>query len=159
MNKDSQGLARTIVLSNPAATTALGDEIAAALVRGAAVALKGDLGAGKTTLARAILRALGVRESVPSPTFTLVQTYETKRFPVRHYDFYRIESEREIEELGLDDALTEGAALIEWPERAGALLPKNALHVGLAIVNGDERRATLTGSADWAAGIGRNLGR
>src|SRR5579864_5863556 len=118
MNEDSQGLGRTIMLSDLAATTALGEDIAAALVRGAAVALEGDLGAGKTTLARAILRALGVCETVPSPTFTLVQTYETERFPVRHYDFYRIESEREIEELALDDALAEGVALIEWPERA-----------------------------------------
>jgi hypothetical protein len=92
---------------------------------------------------------------VPSPTFTLVQTYETKRFPVRHYDFYRIESEREIEELGLDDALAEGAALIEWPERAHALLPKNTLHVALSIVNGEERHATLSGSTDWAARLGR----
>ncbi len=157
MNKDSQGLGRTIVLADLAATAALGKEIAAALVRGAAVALEGDLGAGKTTLARAILTALGVRENVPSPTFTLVQTYETKRFPVRHYDFYRIESEREIEELGLDDALVEGAALIEWPERAGAFLPDNALHVALVSSDGKERRATLSGSADWAAGIGRAL--
>jgi tRNA threonylcarbamoyl adenosine modification protein YjeE len=157
MNKDSQGLGLTIVLGNLAATAALGEQIAAGLTRGAAVALKGDLGAGKTTLARAILRALGVRESVPSPTFTLVQTYETKRFPVHHYDFYRIENEREIEQLGLDDALAEGAALIEWPERAGALLPGNTLHVALAIVSGNERRATLSGSADWAAHIGRTL--
>src|SRR5215472_1504095 len=150
MSKGSQGLGRIVVLSDLAATAALGQDIAASLVRGAVVALEGDLGAGKTTLARAILGALGVRESVPSPTFTLVQTYETKCFPVRHYDFYRIESEREIEELGLDDALAEGVALIEWPERAGSLLPKNALHVALAIVNGNERRATLSGSADWA---------
>lgn len=158
MNEDSQGLGLTIVLSDLAATTALGERIAAALVRGAAVALEGDLGAGKTTLARAILRALGVRETVPSPTFTLVQTYETDRFPVRHYDFYRIENEREIEELDLDDALAEGAALIEWPERAGALLPENALRVALAVVSGDERRATLSGSAGWAARLGRDLG-
>ena len=157
MNKDSQGLGRTIVLSNLAATTELGEKIAAALVRGAAVALEGDLGAGKTTLARAILRALGVRETVPSPTFTLVQTYETDRFPVRHYDFYRIESEQEIDELGLDDALAEGAALVEWPERAGSRLPRNSLRVALTIVNGNERHATLRGSADWAAGIGRTL--
>jgi len=157
MSKDSQGFGRTVALSDLAATTALGEEIAAVLVPGAAVGLEGDLGAGKTTLARAILRALEVRESVPSPTFTLVQTYETKRFPVRHYDFYRIESEREIEELGLDDALAEGAALIEWPERAGALLPRNTLRVALTVVNGNERHATLRGSADWAASIGRRL--
>jgi tRNA threonylcarbamoyl adenosine modification protein YjeE len=157
MSEDSQGLGRTIVLRDLAATTALGEQIAARLTVGAVVGLEGDLGAGKTTLARTILRALGVRESVPSPTFTLVQTYATKRFPVHHYDFFRIENEGEIEQLGLDDALAEGAALIEWPERAGALLPRNTLHVALTIVTGNERRATLSGSNDWAAQIGRAM--
>jgi tRNA threonylcarbamoyl adenosine modification protein YjeE len=154
MVKVSQGLGRTIELADLAATSALGGEIAASLARGSVVALEGDLGAGKTTLARAILRALGVREAVPSPTFTLVQTYETDRFPVRHYDFYRIERAGEIEELGLDEALAEGAALIEWPERAGEFLPDDALHVALSIRDGDTRRATLTGPANWASRIG-----
>ena len=157
MSKDSQGFGRMVALWDLAATTALGAEVAAVLARGDAVALEGDLGAGKTTLARAILKALGVRESVPSPTFTLVQTYETERFPVRHYDFYRIEREQEIDELGLDDALAEGAVLIEWPERAGTLLPHDALHVALEIVGSDERRAVLSGPAHWAKRIGRPL--
>jgi len=137
-----------------AATGRLGARIAASLRRGGTVALEGDLGAGKTTLARAILQSLGVKESVPSPTFTLVQVYETKQFPVRHYDFYRIERPTEIEELGLDEALTEGAALIEWPERAGSLLPDDALHVALSIRDDNTRRAILSGPPEWLARIG-----
>jgi tRNA threonylcarbamoyl adenosine modification protein YjeE len=142
------------MLTDVAATERLGAGVAASLSRGSLVALEGDLGAGKTTLARAILRAFGVKETVPSPTFTLVQVYETEQFPVRHYDFYRIESPAEIEELGLDEALAEGAALIEWPERAGRLLPDDALHIALSIRDGNTRRATVSGPAEWIARIG-----
>ena len=113
-------------LPDLAATAALGARIAAGLRPGDAVALWGDLGAGKTTLARAILRALGVTEDVPSPTFTLVQTYETPRLRVGHYDLYRLKSAREMEELGFDDALDDGAVLVEWPERAPEALPPEA---------------------------------
>src|SRR6185295_12644825 len=123
--------------------------IAGALRPGDAVALKGDLGTGKTTLARAILRALGVRENVPSPTFTLVQSYDTAQLCVRHFDLYRIEKPSEMDELGLDEALDEGAALIEWPERAGARLPHDALHVALTL-NQTGRMARLGGSLRWA---------
>jgi tRNA threonylcarbamoyl adenosine modification protein YjeE len=129
------------------ATTRLGSGIAAGLKPGDAVALWGDLGAGKTTLARAILRALGVRDEVPSPTFTLVQNYET-RPRVAHFDLYRLKSAREMEELGFDDALAEGAVLVEWPERAPEALPPEALHVRLKQENG-ARSARLTGPARW----------
>ncbi|HEU0095401.1 MAG TPA: tRNA (adenosine(37)-N6)-threonylcarbamoyltransferase complex ATPase subunit type 1 TsaE, partial [Rhizomicrobium sp.] len=111
------------------ATAHLGAAIAAGLRMGDVVALWGDLGAGKTTLARAILRALGVTEDVPSPTFTLVQSYDTSRFAVAHYDLYRLKSAREIRELGFDEALEDGVALVEWPERAPEALPPDALHV------------------------------
>src|ERR1700744_1193506 len=103
----------TVGLPDLAATMALGARIAAALKAGDTVTLAGDLGAGKTTLARAILRALGVDESVPSPTFTLVQTYRAGGMSVSHYDLYRLKHIREMEELGFDDALAQGAVLVE----------------------------------------------
>lgn len=138
-------------LPDVAATSALGRRIAQEIKRGDCVAMEGDLGAGKTTLARAILNALGVRETVPSPTFTLVQTYETDRLPVRHYDFYRIENAREIEELGFDEALNEGAALVEWPEHAPEVLPVDTtLHVRLEPLGSTERRAVASGPDRWA---------
>ena len=147
MNIKKAGISGTIRLSGAAATEALGARIAASLAPGDAVALEGDLGAGKTTLARAILKALGVEGAVPSPTFTLVQCYETDKFPVRHYDLYRIERAEELEELGLDEALEEGAVLIEWPERAR--MPDDTLHVKLAIES-EGRVAEICGPARWA---------
>jgi tRNA threonylcarbamoyl adenosine modification protein YjeE len=147
-----------ILLKSPAETAGLGARIAAALEPGDAVALKGDLGAGKTTLARAILAALGLSEAVPSPTFTLVQRYETPGLTIAHFDLYRVEREAEIEELGLDDALVEGAALIEWPEHAGSRLPQDALHVQLIAVDETSRRAILSGSTRWSKALGPELG-
>ena len=129
------------------ATARLGAGIAHSLKAGDAVALWGDLGAGKTTLARAILRGLGVTEDVPSPTFTLVQNYDTSP-RIAHYDLYRLKHSREMEELGFDDALADGAVLVEWPERAPESLPLDALHVRLKLQDG-ARRAALTGPARW----------
>jgi tRNA threonylcarbamoyladenosine biosynthesis protein TsaE len=149
MNNQSEGFHYATRLDGLAATAAFGGRIAAGLGAGDAVALHGDLGAGKTALARAILRALGVREDVPSPTFTLVQSYETPRLAVRHFDLYRLKSPAEIRELGLDEALEDGAALIEWPENAANALPEDALHVHLA-GEGDIRFVTVTGPERWA---------
>src|ERR1700712_2841145 len=115
------------------ATTRLGKAIAGGLGVGDAVALWGDLGAGKTTLARAILHGLGVTEDVPSPTFTIVQRYETPSLVVNHYDLYRLKAAREMAELGFDEALDEGAVLVEGPERAPEALPVDALHVRLSL--------------------------
>jgi tRNA threonylcarbamoyl adenosine modification protein YjeE len=134
-------------LPDLAATARLGAGIAGDLKPGDAVALWGDLGAGKTTLARAILRALGVTDDVPSPTFTLVQNYETSP-RIAHFDLYRLKSAREMEELGFADALADGAVLVEWPERAPEALPPEALHVRLKQENG-ARSARLTGPARW----------
>jgi len=139
----------TFELETLAATEALASHIAAGLEPGEAVALAGDLGAGKTALARAILRALGISETVPSPTFTLVQEYETARFPVYHYDLYRIENVSELAELALEDAMAEGVALIEWPERMDGL-PDSTLRIRLEIVGEGARRAELSGPARWA---------
>lgn len=147
-DQENQRFSRRVALPDPAATERLGARIAAGLRIGDAVALEGDLGAGKTTLARAILRHLGVNDAVPSPSFTLVQFYQTPRFPVRHYDLYRLRNESEMEELGLDEALDEGAALIEWPQRAAAFLPHDTLTVHLEMDTA-ARSATLRGPLRW----------
>ncbi|MCP5410675.1 MAG: tRNA (adenosine(37)-N6)-threonylcarbamoyltransferase complex ATPase subunit type 1 TsaE [Alphaproteobacteria bacterium] len=139
--------ART-ALPDLAATGALGQAVAAGLKRGDAVALWGDLGVGKTTLARAILRALGVTGEVPSPTFTIVQSYETPALLVSHYDLYRLKSPREMAELGFEDALDQGAVLVEWPERAPEALPPDTLHIRLTLNDG-ARIARFTGPAHW----------
>jgi tRNA threonylcarbamoyl adenosine modification protein YjeE len=146
---NSAGIVRArIALPALAQTHALGAAIARRLQRGDAVALWGDLGAGKTTLARAILMALGVTGEVPSPTFTIVQSYETAKLLVSHYDLYRLKSAREMDELGLDDALDQGAVLVEWPVRAPEALPPDTLHVRLSL-DGDMRSARITGPARW----------
>jgi tRNA threonylcarbamoyl adenosine modification protein YjeE len=135
---------KQITLPDLDATARLGADIAHGLNVGDCVALWGDLGAGKTTLARAILRGLGVTEDVPSPTFTIVQRYETPRLIVNHYDLYRLKSAREMTELGFDETLEDGAALVEWPERAPEALPPDTLHVRLSF-DGNVRLAKLTG--------------
>ena len=130
-------------LADAAATMALGARLAAAAAPGDVIALWGGLGAGKTTLARGFLRALGFAEEVPSPTFTLVQSYELANLMVWHFDLYRLVRPQEAWELGLEEALESGVALIEWPERLGALLPTDRLDVTLAETDGDRRSATI----------------
>ena len=147
MAKNDETFRKELPLPDLDATARLGAGIAGSLMAGDAVALWGDLGAGKTTLARAILRALGVTDEVPSPTFTLVQSYETEP-RIAHFDLYRLKTAREMEELGFDDALAEGAVLVEWPERAPEALPPDALHVRLKHEAG-ARSARLTGPARW----------
>jgi hypothetical protein len=148
MAEISETFRKAFALPDLDATDRLGHGIATGLRAGDAVALWGDLGAGKTTLARAILRQLGVTEDVPSPTFTIVQSYETPCLPVSHYDLYRVKQPREMQELGFDDALDHGAVLVEWPERAPEVLPPDALHVRLGLQDG-ARTAKLTGPARW----------
>jgi tRNA threonylcarbamoyl adenosine modification protein YjeE len=139
----------TLDLPDEGATAALAEYIATCLEKGDVVALRGDLGAGKTTFARALIRALAgdVRLEVPSPTFTLVQTYQTPRLSVAHVDLYRIGDAREIEDAGLLDASTD-VVVIEWPERASGLLPPGHLEVALEIA-GSGRRARLSGGPSW----------
>ena len=139
-----------VMLKDEAATHALGARIAKGLRAGDAVALSGELGAGKTTLARGILRALGVEERVPSPTFTLVQAYETPQLSVSHFDLYRVEDVSELSEIGLEHALDEGAALIEWPEHGlPGRLAQDALTIALDTIGPTARRARIAGPSRW----------
>ena len=147
----------TLALPDEAATQALGRALAAALQPGEAVCLSGPLGAGKSTLARALVRALTTPdEEVPSPTFTLVQFYEGTRLNVAHFDLYRLSSPDEAYEIGLDEALNEGAAVIEWPERLAGRLPRDRLDIVIALSDMDAgREARLTPHGAWK---GRDLG-
>jgi tRNA threonylcarbamoyl adenosine modification protein YjeE len=149
------GFETTVTLSDETATAALGVRIAQGLAPGDAVLLKGELGAGKTTLARAILRALGVEGHVPSPTFTLVQAYQAGDLALFHFDLYRIGNPRGLLELGLEDALEDGVALVEWPERGfPSRLAQDALIVTLAQKGVSEREARISGPARWQRFIG-----
>ena len=131
------------------AMVVLGARIAEQVRPGDVIALKGTLGAGKTTLARAIIANLGHEGEVPSPTFTIIETYEDTRIPVVHADFYRLENPDEAQEIGLDD-YRDGAALIaEWPDKAGGFTHEsNCLAITLEIV-GQGRRAIVEGGKGW----------
>jgi tRNA threonylcarbamoyladenosine biosynthesis protein TsaE len=146
--------ARSIVLTDAAATAGLGAAVAARLEAGETVLLYGPLGMGKSTLARGLIRALTrPDEDVPSPTFTLVQFYDS-RPPVAHFDLYRLTRPGEAAEIGLDEALEDGCAVIEWPERLGddptAWLGPDVLTVALA-EQGEGRVATVSGAGAWEA--------
>lgn len=121
--------------------------LGAQLCVGDTVLLEGDIGAGKTFLARALIQSLQtVPEDVPSPTYTLVQTYDTPAGEIWHSDLYRIGSTDEIEELGLIDAFQTGICLIEWPDRLGQLAPETALTIVLSAddIDPDQRHAQVT---------------
>ena len=133
----------TVFLADEAATQDLGRKLAIALHPGDALCLTGPLGAGKSTLARALIRALTTPdEEVPSPTFTLVQFYETAAFPLAHFDLYRLSDPDEAYEIGLDEAMEDGVALIEWPQRLEGRLPPTRLDIDIAL-DGDARRAVI----------------
>ena len=142
----------TFQLTNAEATTRLGQVIAPLLTAGDSVLLYGLLGMGKSTLARGLIRALTTPdEDVPSPTFTLVQFYDSEP-PVAHFDLYRLTRPEEAFEIGLDEALDEGCAVIEWPERLGEA-PERFLgpdRLTLIIAeDGDGRLATVSGAGRW----------
>lgn len=139
------------MLGSPQATETLGRQIAALLRPGDVVALFGDLGAGKTTLSRGILRGLGHEGDVASPTFPIVQPYEELAPPVWHVDLYRIESPDELAELALDEALADGALLIEWPERLGEALWPHALRLHLTGAGEGARALTALVPPAWEA--------
>ena len=152
-------------LPDPAATERLAAIIAGQVRPGDAILLSGDLGAGKTHFARAFINALtSAPEEVPSPTFTLVQTYDAavKGAPVEiwHFDLYRLKSPDETLELGIEEAFAEGVSLVEWPDRLGSLKPREHLELRLAITGAGARKATLLPTSAWrerSAAIGKNF--
>lgn len=143
-------------LPDLAATEAFAARLAAVLRPGDVVALEGPLGAGKSALARAAIRSLaGAEIEVPSPTFNIVQTYETPAGEVWHVDLYRLGDPSELDELGLDEAFEHAIVLVEWPGLLGSSLPRDALTIRLEGGDtGDSRRAILNGGGDWRARLG-----
>ncbi|OHV25487.1 tRNA (adenosine(37)-N6)-threonylcarbamoyltransferase complex ATPase subunit type 1 TsaE [Rhizobium sp. RMa-01] len=147
----------SVLLKDEAATIRFGEDLALALKAGDCLALSGDLGAGKSSLARAILRAIADDErlEVPSPTFTLVQSYDL-RLPVSHFDLYRLGHPDELTELGFDEALENGICLVEWPEMAEGELPAERIALRLDH-EGSGRRATIKAAGAQALRIHRVL--
>ena len=153
----SETASLTIRLADEAATIRLGEDLALALKPGDCLALSGDLGAGKSTLARAFVRAMAgdAELEVPSPTFTLVQSYDL-RIPVAHFDFYRMGDASEIVELGFDEALATGICLVEWPEMAANELPVSRIRLTLTH-QGEGRLAVIEAASPQRERIERTL--
>lgn len=129
---------------------ALARDLGALLQKGDCLALMGDLGAGKSTFARALIMALTGAVDVPSPTFTLAQYYKSEKGPLTHFDLYRLKIPDDVFELGWEEAL-QGMVLVEWPERIGSLLPKEALAIALDFPQHQgSRQITLKGNSVWA---------
>jgi tRNA threonylcarbamoyl adenosine modification protein YjeE len=150
----NEARAWVVDLPDESATAGLAARLAVHARRGDVIGLQGPLGSGKTSFARAFIRAYGgSAEEVPSPTFTLVEIYAFAGRPsVWHFDLYRLESSEEAWELGLEEAWSEGVSLIEWPERLGALL--SAEHLLLALAEGarpSARVARLSATPGWAS--------
>jgi tRNA threonylcarbamoyladenosine biosynthesis protein TsaE len=146
--------ALSLELASESATAALAARVARLAAAGDVIALRGELGSGKTTFARGFIRARGrLDEEVPSPTFTLVEVYEFPDGapPVWHFDLYRLDKSEDAYELGFEEALGAAILLIEWPERLGPLLPRERLDVALAAgASTDRRRVQLRASPAWA---------
>ena len=137
-----------MILDDEAATIAAGEKLAKVVRPGDVVTLSGDLGAGKTTLVRGLLRALGHEGEVPSPSFAIIQPYEELQPPVWHADLYRLEHSSELAELGLD-SLDDSVLIVEWPELAGDNAWPNALRLTLEITGPKRRRLTARVPAAW----------
>ena len=138
-----------MILTDPAATEAAGAALAALLRPGDIVTLDGALGAGKTTLVRGLLAALGHGGEVPSPTFAIVQPYDDLPLPLWHADLYRLQDPSELDELGLDTVLDDGALVVEWPDRAGPGAFASALALSLEEQPDGARRLTARVPAAW----------
>ena len=143
----------TLELKDESATASLAQVLARQALTGDVYALFGDLGAGKTSFARAFINALpGETEDVPSPSFTLVQTYRRGPLEVWHVDLYRLSGPEETLELGLEEALAKAVTLIEWPERLGAWLPETRLDLTFDYApdrSEARRRVTVTPQGSW----------
>ncbi|TKZ19337.1 tRNA (adenosine(37)-N6)-threonylcarbamoyltransferase complex ATPase subunit type 1 TsaE [Shimia litoralis] len=138
-----------IHLTSADATAALATLMAKSLGAGDVLLLAGDIGAGKTHFARALIQSLLQEpEDVPSPTFTLVQTYETNAFDIWHADLYRLTAPDEVVELGLLDAFEDALCLIEWPDRLAELAPENALGLSFELGSSEETRKLTVSWAD-----------
>jgi tRNA threonylcarbamoyladenosine biosynthesis protein TsaE len=137
-----------MIVADERATAELGARLAAVSRPGDVITLSGPLGAGKTTLARGFIAALGHEGDVPSPTFAIVQPYEELSPPVWHVDLYRLEDPRELDELGLDSA-AEAVLLVEWPERAGAGPWPEALALSLDFAEDGRRILTADVPRSW----------
>ena len=138
-----------LTLIDEAATQALAASLAAKGRPGDVLLLSGPLGAGKTSFARAFIRACARDENleIPSPTFTLLQTYDTPAGPIAHYDLWRLTGHRAMEELGWDEAQS-GIVLVEWPDRLGPLAPPHALQLAISL-SGPGREIVISGEARW----------
>ena len=149
-----------LYLPSSEATAALGQALADRLRPGDTVLLSGPIGAGKTHLARSLIQSwLGSTEDVPSPSFTLVQTYG-EAAELWHADLYRLGHPDEVLELGLEDAIGQAIVLIEWPDRLGELAPKEALRLEFSL-SGEGRQLHVAGPAAWAdrlSGLGGTIG-
>ncbi|MDY7522964.1 tRNA (adenosine(37)-N6)-threonylcarbamoyltransferase complex ATPase subunit type 1 TsaE [Sphingomonas sp. 10B4] len=141
-----------MILVDPQASEALGARLATLVEPGDVITLSGTLGAGKTSIARGLLAALGLVGEAPSPSFAIVQPYAPPevRLPVLHVDLYRIDDAHEIEELGLDEALADSVLIVEWPERAPGWWPE-ALALALEMLPDGTRRLTASVPAGWRA--------
>src|ERR1044071_3482044 len=154
------GSSYSVELTSEADIQRLTIDIAAALDPGDLVTLSGDLGAGKTTFARAMIRHLADNPDipVPSPTFTLIQTYDLPRFPIVHADLYRLEGPGELAELGFDDLPKDAVVLLEWPDRAAGFLPPDRLDVAFTLapaLGAEHRNVRLTGYGAFAGRVER----
>jgi tRNA threonylcarbamoyladenosine biosynthesis protein TsaE len=138
-----------VKLKDEKATLALGRKLARAVQAGDVVTLRGPLSAGKTTLVRGLLAALGQEGEVPSPTFAIVQPYDALDPPVWHVDLYRIENALDLDELGLEDISEDGVLIVEWPEHAGTGAWPQALALSLAVDEDGSRALTARVPASW----------
>ena len=150
---------KTFVSNGPLETEELASALKENLQNGDIILLKGEIGAGKSLFARSLIQStMDQVEEVPSPTFTIVQTYETKLGSIWHADLYRLTDQSEIFELGLIDAFVSEIVIVEWPERLGHLEPQDALTVEIIILENDKREVIFsTSSSMWKARLEKTL--